>query len=204
MKNLILIALLPVILIGCGGGGGSSDSDDSSETASAGNTGSTGSSGSTGGSGSVSSNIATIGSCNVSAKQEELFNAHNEARGSARMCGSDSMPAVPPLEWHCLLQEAATLHSENMANIDFFSHTGADGLSPGDRMTNAGYKFRAAGENIAAGRSEVDGLMDGWLNSPGHCRNIMNSSYTQMGAGFGENSNSTYRIYSTVNFGTPR
>ena len=114
------------------------------------------------------------------------------------------MSAAPALTWNCTLGEAATNHSQDMASKNFFSHTGSDGLSPFDRMTNLGYSFSTASENIAAGQRDVAAVMTSWLNSDGHCRNLMSASFTEYGGALIEDSGSTYRLYWTSNFGRPR
>ncbi|MCU7844033.1 MAG: Ig-like domain-containing protein [Candidatus Thiodiazotropha sp. (ex Monitilora ramsayi)] len=126
----------------------------------------------------------------------------NNAREATRSCGSTSYPAVAPLAWHCLLKNAAQGHSTSMADNDYHDHTGIDGSSPGDRITAAGYDWRAYGENIAAGYTDEEAVMEGWLSSSGHCKNIMNSIFTEMGAASAENNASTYGIYWTQNFAT--
>ena len=70
-------------------------------------------------------------------------------------------------------------------------------------MRAAGYSYRAAGENIAAGRSLADpaAVVRAWLNSPGHCRVIMNGKYKELGVGRVEGPGK-YGIYYTQNFGT--
>ncbi|MEJ2669947.1 MAG: CAP domain-containing protein [Gammaproteobacteria bacterium] len=136
--------------------------------------------------------------------QQALLNAHNDARRVGRQCGDVFMPAAAPLTWSCTLAQAASNHSSDMATNNFFSHTGSDGLSPFDRMTNLGYLYRSAGENISAGYTSVESVLAGWLNSPGHCRNIMNPDFIELGAALEENANSTYRLYWTSDFATPR
>lgn len=139
--------------------------------------------------------------CALSDTEQALLDAHNEARGLSRQCGGEAFPAVGALSWHCTLADVSESHSRDMATINFFSHTGSDGLSPFDRMTNAGYEYRTAGENIAAGQRDVAQVMDGWLNSPGHCRNIMNGSFTEMGGAKVDASGSDFPTYWTVKFG---
>ena len=58
-----------------------------------------------------------------------------------------------------------------------------EGEQPWDRMELAGYTWRAAGENIAAGNSTAAATMDQWMNSSGHCRNIMNGDFSDLGVG---------------------
>ncbi|MCU7795985.1 MAG: Ig-like domain-containing protein [Candidatus Thiodiazotropha sp. (ex Semelilucina semeliformis)] len=141
----------------------------------------------------------TIDQC-MGHSEKLMLTLVNNARAATRSCGSASYPAVAPLAWHCLLENAAQGHSTSMADNDYHDHTGIDGSSPGDRITAAGYIWRSYGENIAGGYPDEDAVMEGWLNSPGHCSNIMNSRFTELGAASAENSASTYRIYWTQNF----
>lgn len=92
----------------------------------------------------------------------------------------------------------ARMHSEDMAARGFFDHYNPDGESPFDRMGNYGIKFRAAGENIAAGQSTPGSVMDSWMNSPGHMANILSSSFGKIGIGIA--TGGSYRIYWTQCF----
>lgn len=124
----------------------------------------------------------------------------NNARAIERLCGSTNYSAVSAISWHCSLEQAAQGHSTSMADNDYFSHTGLDGSSPGDRITAAGYPWRTYGENIAAGYFNADDVINAWLNSPGHCANIMNPNFTEIGVATAENFTSQYGIYWTQNF----
>ncbi len=62
------------------------------------------------------------------------------------------------------------------------SHVGSDGSSFKDRIEREQYTWSAAGENIAAGYRTVSSVMNGWLASPGHCKNIMSPNFTEFGA----------------------
>ena len=70
-----------------------------------------------------------------------------------------------------------------MHKRNFFNHTDNNGNSAGDRIKKQGYDWSAYGENIAQGYYEEEAVIEGWLNSPGHCRNIMKATYTEMGIG---------------------
>ena len=133
-----------------------------------------------------------------------FLNAINAVRAVGRNCGSTAYAAAPALKWNAKLETAALLHSQDMANQNYFSHTGKNGSQPWDRMTAAGYAWRAAAENIAAGQPDLMSVMDGWVKSPGHCANLMSVAYTEVGMAKATNSVSEYRIYWTQNFGTPR
>jgi uncharacterized protein YkwD len=132
------------------------------------------------------------------------LNAINAVRAVGRNCGSTTYPAAPALKWNAKLETAALLHSQDMATQDYFSHTGKNGSQPWDRMTAAGYAWRAAAENIAAGQPDLASVMDGWVKSPGHCANLMSVAYTEVGMAKATNSSAAYRIYWTQNFGAPR
>jgi|GEM_PF-2990052 len=141
----------------------------------------------------------TIDAC-MSDADRQMLTLVNNARAQARSCGSEPHPAVSALAWHCSLEQAAAGHSTDMANNNFFSHTGSDGLNAGHRISATSYPWRAWGENIAAGYATVESAMAGWLGSPGHCSNIMNAGFTEMGAASATNPGSDYRVYWTQVF----
>lgn len=135
-----------------------------------------------------------------SAFEQRVLELTNQARAQARTCGTQSFPAAAPLTYNAALRTAAYNHSKDMAVRGFFSHTNPDGLDPFARMRAAGYNnFTAAGENIAAGQSTPEQVVAGWLQSPGHCANIMNAAYRDLGVGY--YAGGSYRYYWTQNFG---
>jgi uncharacterized protein YkwD len=103
---------------------------------------------------------------------------------------------VPALSWNDALASASLVHSDDMVAANVFSHTGSDGRSAGQRITAAGYAWRTWGENIAAGQRTVNQVVAGWMNSPGHCANLMNPNFRDIGvacvAGSAGNSYGTY------------
>lgn len=128
----------------------------------------------------------------------------NEARAQARSCGSERFAAVGPLGWDSRLEDAARTQSADMAANNFFSHTGSDGSNVGERMTRAGYDWRGYAENIAAGQDDHEDAIQGWLNSPGHCRNLMSTTSQDIGMACVSNADSQYRHYWTQVFGVQR
>jgi uncharacterized protein YkwD len=68
-----------------------------------------------------------------------------------------------------------------MARRNYFEHQGRDGSSPRDRVLREGYKLRLTGENIAFGPQTAAEVVAGWLGSPGHCANIMEPRFSDMG-----------------------
>jgi uncharacterized protein YkwD len=140
----------------------------------------------------------------MSDDDKEMLTQVNNARSQARDCGTVSCAATAALSWNCTLEAVAYEHSRDMGDNNFFSHTGSDGLSVGDRVTSAGYDWVAVGENIAAGQPTIDAVMTVWLDSPEHCANIMSPSYTELGAASYTVTGSDYPIYWTQVFARPR
>ncbi|WP_061297079.1 CAP domain-containing protein [Herbidospora cretacea] len=81
------------------------------------------------------------------------------------------------------LRTAAFNHSADMSAKNYFSHDSADGRKFSDRIKQAGFSFRAAGENIAKGYQTAAQVVQGWMDSPGHKANILNCTYTHIGVG---------------------
>jgi uncharacterized protein YkwD len=115
--------------------------------------------------------------------EEDVLVLVNEARAAGATCGSQSFGAASPLTMNPALRCAARVHSKDMSDRSFFDHTNPDGEDPFVRMDRAGYSYFTAGENIAAGQSSPQEVMAGWMDSPGHCSNIMNPDFTEIGVG---------------------
>ena len=113
---------------------------------------------------------------------QAFIDAVNTYRQNGCTCGSQAMPPVAALNWDALLTIAAQRHANDMLDNDFFSHTGSDGSSSSGRVTDAGYNWLSVGENIAFGYTGIETVVDAWIDSEDHCRNIMNASFTEMGA----------------------
>lgn len=136
------------------------------------------------------------------ALEVEVLELVNQARARGAVCDGVAMPAVAALTMNAELRAAARGHSVDMATQNYFSHVGRDGRSFAQRIVDSGFSggFPRA-ENIAAGRGTAAGVMDQWMNSGGHCRNIMGADFRTLGVGFAESAASTYRYYWTQNFG---
>ncbi|MBF2063102.1 MAG: CAP domain-containing protein [Calothrix sp. C42_A2020_038] len=111
------------------------------------------------------------------------------------------------LKFNGRLAVAAQKHSVDMAMQDFFSHNSKDNSSPFDRIKATGYRYSRAAENIYAGGSTPEDVVRGWMNSPGHRKNILNPEYQEIGVGYYFLANDTgsvnYKHYWTQVFGTP-
>jgi len=128
----------------------------------------------------------------------------NAARARPRSCGSQRFQAAPALAWNAALARAAQAHSADMARHNYFRHSDRSGAQAGERTSRSGYRWRQVGENIAAGQGSPEDAVAGWLASPGHCANIMNRDFREMGAWFAIEPRSDLQIYWTQVFGTPR
>ncbi|MEM6996053.1 MAG: CAP domain-containing protein [Myxococcota bacterium] len=127
----------------------------------------------------------------------ELVNMY---RASGYNCGSaGNFGPAAPLTMQPNLRCSSRVHSKDMDTRNFFAHDNPSGESPFDRMGMAGYNFSTAGENIAAGSSDAAGTMNQWMNSDGHCGNIMNPNFTEIGVGY--HPGGQYGTLWTQNFG---
>ena len=113
------------------------------------------------------------------------------------------------------LKQAADRHSADMALHDIFSHTGSDGSSMVDRIVQSGYHYSMIAENIAAGYSTPQQVVEAWMKSSGHRSNILNCSLRETGIGYYYQSNDQPNVksgsakagplyyYWTQDFGSP-
>ena len=121
------------------------------------------------------------GNSSSTVNKATLLQLVNDVRQIGCSCGSAVMPPVAAVTWNDQLATAALNHSNDMVSNNYFSHTGLDGSTGGDRITAAGYAWKAYGENIAKGYSSEQAVVDGWLKSEGHCKNIMSPLFREMG-----------------------
>lgn len=108
-----------------------------------------------------------------------------ELTNAARTCGATRFAAAPALTYSGQLEQAAQGHATDMATRGYFSHTSLDGRTMAQRISATGYAWRTIGENIAAGQTTPEQVVAGWLASEGHCRNIMNPSFRELGGSYG-------------------
>lgn len=142
--------------------------------------------------------------CSSSDFQAEMLSHINRIRAAGAVCGSVTYPPTAPLRWSAKLQQAASVHSHDMANHNFFNHKSAtNGTTLPERLRGAGYRYQLAGENIGAGPSTVAQVVDMWIASPGHCVTLMAANFVDLGASCKNNSNSYYKTYWTLKAATP-
>lgn len=140
--------------------------------------------------------------CNLAGFQAELLQRVNTLRAAGASCGArGAFAPAGALQWNAALTTASLAHSRDMATNDFFSHTGSSGSSAGQRIGAAGYAWRTYGENIAAGYGTVQAVIDGWMSSDGHCANIMNAGFRDIGVACVPGGTSRYPSYWTMDLG---
>lgn len=123
-------------------------------------------------SGSVLALALALGSPVAAGPAESVLTAVNAARAKAG-CG--------PLRMNSKLSAAAKSHARAMAEQNFFDHAGRDGKRLPARIARQGYDYRSAAENIAAGQESAREVVQSWLQSSGHRRNILDCKMTETG-----------------------
>ena len=130
--------------------------------------------------------------------QREMVKLINAARSSQRQCGTTLFPVVSPIAWNTHLARAAHHHAKDMAARDFLAHRGSDGSEVDTRVTAVGYAWQTVGENVSAGYATSQQTVLVWLESGDHCANMMDPSFTEIGAACVRHKASHYGTYWTL------
>lgn len=138
--------------------------------------------------------------------EAEVLELTNVARAQGADCGVYGyFPPAPPVSYDPTLTCAARFHATWLTDNEF-SHDspGGDlGNTMDQRITSAGYTWRTVGENIAAGQPDARAVVDAWLDSDGHCANLMSPDFEELGVGYLHAEVDLYGHYWVQNFGTP-
>ena len=203
LKRRIGSALALALLAACGGGGDSPPSAALSGAAAAG----AGSGAAPSATPSSPAGAATAAAtCGLSNFAADALARINQVRAAGATCGTrGSYAPATAVTWAPLLTQSGEGHSRDLATLNYFSHTSADGRDLADRVNATGYAWNTLGENIAAGFASVNLVMDGWTASDGHCANLMNPDFTEVGmACVPGATGSVYNTYWTMDLGRPR
>ncbi|WP_035508807.1 CAP domain-containing protein [Halobacillus karajensis] len=119
-------------------------------------------------------------SSEVSAFEKQVVELTNQER---------EKQGLEPLKLDTELSGVAKDKSLDMQKNDYFSHNSPTHGSPFDMMKSYGIDYRTAGENIAMGQTSPEQVVEGWMNSEGHRKNIMNPDFTHIGVGHAEDGN---------------
>ena len=145
-----------------------------------------------------------VSASDAGAVAQRVLKLVNEARKQQRRCGRQRMSATHALTLSPLLTKAAAVQAADMAANNYMGHRGSDGSEVGVRTTRAGYLWRTVGENVAAGQPDAATVVKSWLNSPGHCVNIMGPQFSEMGVAFVAAPASDLRILWAQVFAAPQ
>jgi uncharacterized protein YkwD len=123
----------------------------------------------------------------------EKINAKREA------AGLNSLAISPHLN------RTAQEKSQDMAQKKYFSHENKQGKMIWDSIKANGYRFRYAGENLARNFDDSTSVVEAWMKSESHRKNILFENFTDLGIGIGINSqNDNEGIYITTIFAKPQ
>ena len=140
----------------------------------------------------------------AAAVAHRALNLVNEARGRGHRCGNRSWPTANPVRLSAKLSEIARQHALDMAQHHYFDHQDLSGRSPAARVKAAGYRDRRIAENIAYGTLSTEDAIAGWLDSPGHCENLMDPRFKEMGIAFAPAGGDHGELYWVQLFADPK
>lgn len=151
-----------------------------------------------------SAETSGIGECMAQADMQTAFlRLVNRVRATPTQCGNEWYPPVEAVAWDEKLASVAKQHVVDMAKHDFFDHAGSNGLYAGARARAQGYAYSKLSENIAVGYPTPQYVVEGWLRSEGHCRNLMDPDVLEMGVSCWTNPKSVYKVHWAQVFGFP-
>lgn len=128
---------------------------------------------------SITGHVQVLGyATNVS--QGALLTYTNQNRAASGLSG---------LTLNGALNSAAQAKANHMIANNYWSHYAPDGTTPWSFMDSAGYSYIKAGENLAYGFTDSAGTVQGWMNSPPHAANILDSAFTEVGFGIADGAN---------------
>ncbi len=142
--------------------------------------------------------------CEISEQRiKRTVNYINSIRAIPQNCGGKEYDQTNDISWNEALYNAAFIHSQDMAQNSNLSHTGSNNSLAGIRISSVGYKWRSVAENISGGTETPEQTIDRWMASSGHCHNIMNPAYTEIGMACASEKSSEYGVYWTLVLASP-
>ena len=118
----------------------------------------------------------------ISSMKKEVVNLVNQERQKR---------GLKPYQHYSKLANVAQKKAEDMRDNNYFSHQSPTYGSPFEMMKEFNIQYSAAGENIARGQRTAEEVMNSWMNSPGHRKNILSEKYTHIGVGLAKKSQGT-------------
>ena len=112
---------------------------------------------------------------------------------------------IVTLKRNALLDAAAQMKAEDMAQKGYYAHVSPDGVTPMFFVDQVGYRYLAIGENLVVQRTDAKQVVDAFMGSPGHRANILRKDFTEIGVGVAKG---TYKgkdtTFTVQIFGTPK
>lgn len=120
--------------------------------------------------------------CGVTLTVEAALQRLNETRAHGKTCRAAGQLSVgAPLVWSESLAAAALLQSREMALLNRMGHRDSADRNLGERLRAQGYRFVVASENVAVGYPSLEEVIEAWLDSEGHCENMMSGEVFEFG-----------------------
>ena len=127
----------------------------------------------------------------------------NDVRARGTRCGAREFAPAQPLTFSGTLAGVALGHAADMADQNYFAHQDLAGHSPADRVRAVGYREKLVGENIAYGPVTLEEVVQGWLDSPDHCENIMDPRFQTVGLAYAQGKSVRHGRYWVMELATP-
>jgi len=108
----------------------------------------------------------------TSISTSDIINLTNERRISQ---------GVRPVMENALLNAAAAAKAKDMLTQNYWAHFAPDGKTPWGFISQTGYKYSVAGENLARDFDSSSAVVVAWMNSPSHKQNLLDNSFTEIG-----------------------
>jgi len=148
---------------------------------------------------SASAGVFKSAPCDVPGMQQAIIQQVNSLRARGATCGAQRFGPAGPVAYNGQLYSAAADHSRDMADNNYFSHADRRGAQAEQRVESVGYRWQAVGENIAAGLDfNPNSVVVGWMDSAGHCSNIMDPDYNEIAVACVTRPGTTFGKYWTM------
>jgi uncharacterized protein YkwD len=155
--------------------------------------------------GAASSGKTDSGAVEPCIDEQQLLRAVeqlNALRRQSAPCATAGA-AMQRLTWENKLAASAHEQAVDLAMQDRLSHTDSRNRGFGVRLRSSGYAAAGAGENLAAGQTDIEDTLQAWLASPSHCANLMQPEYRDVGLACVQRRGSRYERFWVAHFGAP-
>lgn len=145
--------------------------------------------------------------CGATVDPEAALRRLNEVRIRGATCPGGATWRAAPLSWSDSLAFAAQFQAREMARLERMSHVDGQNRGLAERLRATGYRFGTAVENVGVGYPSLDAIVDAWLESEGHCENLLNPAVLEVGLACmdaGATGSPVERRYWTLVLGSPR